>query len=175
MVAVAFVVSSCTQPRPAHVESRYTSAMFVRALANSSTAPDFVLITVVDARDESTRTVCTVAPFLKGALHIELGIPYDEDGRRQVRELALKQSDRVFRFSKPDALRNVQPGYTSRQLDSVRVLIAERPDSDLLDKRFVKTLYMRRGGSRNAVAHALLERGINCVRGCVVGDLTPYK
>jgi hypothetical protein len=181
VVALAAIMSACARPRPVPVENRYTSAMFIRALQNSSTAPDFVLITVVDARDASARVVCISTPSLKGALHTEFGIPYDEAGERRVHELALKQSDRVFRFSKPDALRSVQIWYTQADLDAVRSMLVDRPDGDLLNYEFVQSLYMnhfsrnKRGRYQDAVAHALLERGIGCRRGCVEADLNPYK
>jgi hypothetical protein len=152
--------------------------MFARALANQSTAPDYVLITVVDARDGAARIVCTAAPFLEGALHMEFDIPYDEAGEHRVHDMAFQQPDRVFRFSKPKALANVRPNYTQRQLEVIHASIAETTDAQLLDKRFVQILYTSRTGSRgyrDAVAHALLERGISCRRGCEIGDLTPYR
>jgi hypothetical protein len=132
IIALAMLVSSCAQPRPVAVESRYTSAMFVRALENESPAPDFVLITVVDARDGTSRIICTEAPFLKGALHKEFDIPYDEAGEHRVHQLALETSDRVFRFSKPEALANVRPHYTPRELDTIRVSIAEKSTPSFL-------------------------------------------
>jgi hypothetical protein len=180
-VAAALIVSSCVHPRPAPVTSLYTEAMFVRALGNRSTAPDFVLITVVDARDNSARVVCTGAPFVEGALHQEYDIPYDEAGVRHVHELALKQSDRAFRFSKPEALRNVQASYTEGDLDVVRSMIANKTESELLDYQYVQSIYRshysrnKRGRYKGATAHALLERGISCRIGCLVGDLNPYK
>ncbi len=168
-------LASCAHPRPISDQSRYTDAMFLRAIQNGSTAPDFVLITVVDVRNRTTRVVCTEAPFLEGALHREFAIPYDKGGQLRVRELALRQANRVYRFSRPDALRNVQPRYSAGQLDSARAAIAGRPDSELLDYAFVQTLFKPEGGGRDALAHALLERGISCARGCIVGDLNPYK
>jgi hypothetical protein len=175
LLAATNVLASCVTPRPIPPVSRYSEAMFVRALDNDSTAPDFALITVVDAHDGKTQTVCTEASALKGALHMEFAIPYDDVGVRRVHDLALNQPDRVFRFSAPEALQNVAPGYTQKQLDRIRAMIAEVPDSDLVNKQYVDKLWKGRRGSRDAVAHALLERGISCVRGCVVGDLTPYK
>jgi hypothetical protein len=174
-IGLAVVVSGCAHPRPVTVESHYTDAMYVRALENSSTAPDYVLITVVDSRDGTARLVCTEAPCLEGALHMEFDIPYDEAGQNRVHEMALMQSDRVFRLSKPNALRNVKPRYTPRELDSVRALIAGRPDSDLLSTKFVDMLQRKTDCSNEAIAHALLERGIGCVRTCIEAELRPYK
>lgn len=187
IVGVALIISSCAQTRPVSVESRYTSAMFVRALDNSSTAPDFVLITVVDARSGETRIVCTLASGLEGALHMEFGIPYDETGVRRVHDLALQQPDRIFRFSNPEALAHVSPDYSSKDLDVIRAETASRSDSELLNYELIQSLYMRkylyltnhriemRGRYKHAVAHVLLERGISCRRGCIMADLNPYK
>lgn len=170
--------TTCAPPSPppvVRVESRYTHAMFVHALENNSTAPDFALFTVIDDRGKTERLGCTDARFLMGALHMEFALPSDKDGQQRAHALAYNQSDRVFHFSNPDALDNVKPRYSINQLNSMRAAIAGRPDSDVLDKAFIQRLFSQDSSLRDALAHALLERGVNCFRGCIGGDLTPYK
>ena len=54
---------------------------FEAAIRNLSTSPSYVLVTVVDARTESAQSICTSAPFLVGAIHLEYGLGYDEAGQ----------------------------------------------------------------------------------------------
>jgi len=113
-------------------------------------------------------------------LHHEFGVPYDDAGEKSVRNLALRQADRHFQFSKPKALANIPQYYTPQILDAVRKLIAPKSDDELIKTDFVQTLYSKKSREeyssyRDAVAHALLERGISCTRGCRAGNLTPYK
>jgi hypothetical protein len=180
--SIATVLSLTSLAESQEVSSRehYTGAMFHHDLDNTSTAPDFVLIRVTDTRTGSTREVCTEAPFLEGALHMEFGIPYDDAGEKKVRKLVLGQPDRHFQFSKPKALVNIPQYYTPQILDAVRKLVAPKSDDELIKTDFVQGLYIKKlreeySACRDAVAHALLERGISCTRGCRVGNLTPYK
>jgi len=180
IVAGTLIVSSCAESRRVYVEKHYNNAMFVRAMQNDSVSPDYVLVTVFDVRHRKARVVCVETVELERALHVEFGIPYDEPGVRRVQELALKQSDMVFRLSKADALRSVRPLYSEADVDSVRSLIVGRPDSDLLDIDFVRSLYInyppkKQWRYKTAVAHALLERGISCRRGDAAPVLFPYK
>src|SRR5207248_2029244 len=71
--ATLFILSSAI----ARADS-YTNEMFRQALANRSTSPDYVLITVTTSGGKP-RAICTTANFLLGAIHREHGFSYSED------------------------------------------------------------------------------------------------
>lgn len=161
-------------PARAEQPSRYTDAMFRAALENHSTAPNYVLVTIRDGRDGSSRLVCVEAPFLEGALHREHALDYSESGERRVQQL-LTNPNRVYTLSQPAALANVAPRYSPQVLTEVRSILFSRSDAQLrsasLDWLYVSKSSESYSAYRDAVAHVLLERGILCGRGCVVGNL----
>ena len=170
----------CAQPRGSGGQMW---ALYVRALKNQSTAPNYVLITLVDKRTGSSRVACTEAPFLLGAIHQEHELAYDENGERKAMSLALTQQDRTFTFSNPRAIKNVQPRYTEKQLEEMRGAVQEcsdhelrrgltPEDTDLQRKLFGTNRERSYGAYRDAVAHLLLERGLLPRRGCIAGWLT---
>ncbi|MDF9826906.1 hypothetical protein M2447_000991 [Ereboglobus sp. PH5-10] len=156
-------------------------AFFRRAILNRSTAPNFVLITVVNDNTNEARVVCVEAPFLLGAIHRENNIPYSDEGVRKALDLALANKDQVFHFSNQEALANINPHYGDVILDAMRVVLKDIPDSALKNGfrghgSDLDNLYMRQEGEkysayRNAIAHVLLERGLLPGRGCFAGHL----
>ncbi len=79
---------------------------FVAAVDNISSAPSFVLITIIDARKNEVRTACVTAPLLLAAIDIERGVKIGTD-LRETRRIALANSAHEFSFSKPEALANL--------------------------------------------------------------------
>jgi hypothetical protein len=157
--------------------------LYAQALKNGSTAPNYVLITVVDNRTGKATLACTEAPFLLGAIHREREIAYDEKGCQRVMSLALARRNRTFKFSSPEAVRNVQPRYTRQQLEEMRELVKACSDDELRKGLTSRNTELRRRlfetraddsylAYRDAVAHLLLERGLLPRRGCVDGFLT---
>jgi hypothetical protein len=158
----------------------YTSDLFARALANDSTAPDYVLITVVDSKTNAERSVCTTANLFLGAVHREHGLGYTEADIKRAKAIALKQRDRRFVFTRKAALDNLSDYATSEALASVRRRLAGKSDSELLDRRFIESLIPQRPEAahlayRDAVARSLLERGIGCTMGDIADFLIPHK
>jgi hypothetical protein len=171
----ALLMLLAVMPARGEQPSRYTDGMFRAALANDSTAPNYVLVTIRDGRNRSSRLVCIEAPFLEGALHREHGLDYSESGQRRVRQLILASPDRIYTLSQPGALANVAPRYSPAVLAEVRSMLSSRSDAQLRSAS-LDWLYVRRPSDsysayRDAAAHVLLERGILCGRGCVVGNL----
>jgi len=157
----------------------YTNDRFRDALANRSTSPDYVLITVTTPGAKE-RTVCTTANFLLGAIHIEHGFSYSEHGEKRALGIALSQPDRSFTFTKPAAIRNLADYETPQALADARRRFAGKSDSQLLNPDLIESLTQRRSSTahmayRDAVAHALLERGIGCRMGCIADFLIPHK
>jgi hypothetical protein len=158
----------------------YTHDLFARALANGSTAPDYVLITVVDPKTHAERTVCTTANLFLGALHREHGLGYTEADIRRAKAIALKQRDRRFQFTRKAALENLADYATPQALSDVQQRFAGKSNSRLLDREFIASLVPSRPEAahlayRDAVARSLLERGIGCTMGDIADFLIPHK
>lgn len=165
----------------------YNDDLFARALSNESTAPDYVLIAVVDPDTHTKRTVCTTANLFLGAIHREYGLGYTEADIHRAKTVALKQRDRMFVFKNKAALENLADYATPEALAEIRKLFATKSDSELLDQTFIQSLTVARRdlpykeavarhlAYRDAVAHALLERGIGCTMGDFVDALSPHK
>ncbi len=81
--------------------------LFRTALENESTSPQYLVVTVTDTNSGTTKEICTLAPFLEGAIHLEFSLDYDSTGVRTVREIALKSNERTFKFGNKDALKNI--------------------------------------------------------------------
>lgn len=156
--------------------------LFEKAILNDSTAPSYVLVKVCNVQTEISRMICTEAPFLLGAIHIEYNIPYDRAGSEQAIHFALANNGKVFRFSKPNAIESVKPRYSFEVLLEVRKLLEPLSDQELLmgfhtGNNSLHKIYENRdkdyGQYRDAVACVLLERGIpsSSRRGCVSGNL----
>jgi hypothetical protein len=165
----------------------YTDDLFARALANVSTAPDYVLITLVDPQTHAERTVCTTANLFLGAIHREYGLGYTDADVNRAKAIALKQRDRRFVFSRQAALDNLPDYATPEALAEVHKIFGTKSDSELLEGKLVESLTVARRdlphkeavarhlAYRDAVARTLLERGIGCTMGDAVDSLHPHK
>jgi len=163
----------------AHAGS-YTQSMFRAALANNSTAPDYVLIQVRGPDDRTNRIVCTTANLFLGAIHREYNLGYSEADEQRAVEIALKQPDRSFTFHKKAAIDNLADYETPEALADVRRQFEGKTDSELLARDFIQSITSKRPDSahrayREAVAHALLERGIGCKMGDIADYLIPHR
>jgi hypothetical protein len=157
--------------------------LFIRAIRNESTAPNYVLITVVDDKIKKHRVACIEAPFLLGAIHTERNLSYDKENIKRAIDIALNQKDLTFHFSNPKALKNIEPRYTDAILEEMREKLRPYSNEQLFDgfksnRGGFHELYDNSsdyGAYRNAIAHVLLERGILPGRGCIAGNLTVEK
>jgi len=94
-------------------------------------------------------------------------LDFDERGRNNAEQLALKFWNQPFVFSDPKAFRNVKPEYTPEQVDEIRKQLSKY-DRRMLSKQLddpygaIHDLYTHpyRESQRDAVAHVLLENGI---------------
>ena len=90
---------------------------FEIAVRETSTSPYIILLTVVDDRSGQSRTGCTQAPFLLGAITMEKLGGFGKTNAenivklQQAREIALNNATHVFHFSQQAALDNLPFGY----------------------------------------------------------------
>jgi hypothetical protein len=140
-------------------------AHFESAIRNASTAPSFVLVTIVDDRTGEPRTGCVQAPFLLGAIHMEQDLPYDLPSIDRGLSIALSNPNHVFHFSKEKALDNVAFQYTQEEFEHARQLVRANGLTWLLkamqaqDKRLGDLL------SGSALACVLVENGLSAIKG----------
>jgi len=125
-VLAALVAGGCATPQPGAVKSAALAQdheHFTKAIMTQSTSPYVVLITIVDDRTGQSRSGCTSAPFLLGAIHREMNLPYDLPSIKSAEQIALGNTAHVFHFSKQDALDNVAFSYSDRDLDRARDIL----------------------------------------------------
>jgi len=105
---------------PAHKTSKGLSdAQFEFALRNVSTAPNYVLITVIDANVGKQQTVCIESEALLWAINIERKL-----NREEAVTFSLEQENRAFRFSNARALKLASRAYSETMLAEAREFLA---------------------------------------------------
>src|SRR6478735_8493073 len=82
----------------AQVDEQKKYKMFCSALGNSSTSPNYIVVTVKSILTGETKEICTEAPFIEGAAGRENG-----DWTINCK----KYKTRYFEFAKGNALRNI--------------------------------------------------------------------
>jgi hypothetical protein len=122
-----------------------SQASFETAIETHSTSPFYVLISAVDDNTGQSRTYCTTANFLMGAIHREYGIGYGRDDIAKADAIAIASKDHVFHFRKQEALDNIRPDYSEEELAAARESAAPQYS----------------GYNKNAVACVLIERGLS--------------
>ena len=135
---------------------------FDDALRNLTTAPNYVLISVTDSNSELPEVVCVTALDLLGAICNER-----ELGLKEAQEYALKKEDRTYQFSNPKVIKRLSRNYSESMLSDARLIFAGMTVEEI---EAAIRLYRRAGNGKPnyaALAHALAERGILSVKGCL--------
>ena len=150
-----------------------SASQFESALRNISTAPNYILVTVVNGNTGQQESVCFEAQALLTALYLEHNLRLAE-----ATAFALAQPDRTFRFSDTNALRLVYRAYSDQVLQEARDYISKMTADEIRiatsnqESKFYEFCAREPGafGVRfPAIAHALTERGILCGRSCKPG------
>jgi hypothetical protein len=144
---------------------------FDDALRNMTTAPNYVLIIVADGNSGKQEAVCIDATMLVRAIGIERALDLNE-----AEEFALKQEDRIYQFSNARAIKSLSRTYTESMLKDAREFLADKTideiDAAIQDHANRITLGVPEPGATHgklyatALAHAVTERGILCMRTC---------
>ena len=160
-IALLGTCHAIAAPDSAQTQSLQSPESFEAAVRDNSTSPVYVLITVVDDTTGQTKTGCTTANLLLGAIHMEYGLPYDQAAVASAEDMALANSRHVFHFSKADALNNVAFHYSPQDMEAAHQLIQPLSDEQL-HKAFSQRgeLQAMSWATRDARACALIERGL---------------
>lgn len=145
---------------------RQTSASYRKALASDSTAPPFVQVTLIDKVNGTIRHTCVTANSLVRAIGIENGFESGGESWTQAKKIALANSERVFRFSNPQALDAVPTTFSDADLHDMRTQLSAYSNDELLQGFSyhplgpLHALYRWKKSYRDAAACFLIERGM---------------
>ena len=140
--------------------------MFCAAIANLSTAPNYVVVKVKNLNTGETKEFCTEAPFLIGAVTRETGAKtYELDCK--------KDKDRYFEFSNDSALWNINFGFYSKaELDAyaetinIPHIVKQIQIGKLTNKTFTD------GGKEQILfAHLMFNNGVMIRNDCEAGNV----
>jgi hypothetical protein len=134
-------------------------ASYEEALRNKTTSPSYVLILLAGDSEESKRPLCTYSNFLVGAIMREMGVDH-----LQAEQIALDNSEHVFRFTKQAALDNLARRYSDADLADARALLAPYSVEELqqaFSPEAKPSPLPPNKVKREAIACALLERGLS--------------
>jgi len=147
--------------------------MFLSALGNDSTSPNYILITVTNLTDNKTKEICTLASFLEGAVHIEKHIAYGRKSLAKVKNILMKQRDLHFSFKKKEALDNIGfDEYNEKDISRIANLYNIEWIIKLVHESG-KLMFTFKGNSKEQIyfAKSLLLKGIMVRSGCIAGNL----
>lgn len=135
-------------------------AHFEAAVRDASTAPFFVHATIVDDRSATSWTGCVLANFIKGAIHIERDLGYDDRSSDRAERILIESTDHVFHFSKAKALENIaMKTYTTGDLERARAYLHRRGGAFLTAPGWAGINDANAKLNRTALACAIIERG----------------
>jgi hypothetical protein len=164
LIAPEFLAPACGAVR---THFRQHQARFERAVRDDSTAPYFVLVTIVDDTTNASWTGCTLANSVKGAIHIERNIPYDEASVAHVERIMLTSKDHVFHFSKTKTLGNIPTEtYGRSDLMRARAYLRVHGTAFLLSDDY-EAIGQANQINHAALACAIIERGLSARQGDV--------
>ena len=161
MIALALAAPACSQ----QAEPEQAHAAFEKAIKNRSTSPYFVKVKLIDASANQRLTSCVAANLLRGALHLEHGLPYNEAGTTAMETLATSNDGQEFSFRSPSALQNMPWHPSGSELAEAASMAASMSDETLrqsLEKGALRDFYTghpRHRERMGAVACALIDRG----------------
>jgi hypothetical protein len=145
---------------------------FEAAVRQSGIAERYVAVTIVDDRSGATRSICTHANLLEGAVHLEYGLGFGPTGSAEARRIVLSRPDHVFHFTKPAALANIPIDYSPEDLAIVREPLRGLSEAELRagfsSRGRLNFIYDHEGLSMakrhaylEATACVLIERGLS--------------
>jgi hypothetical protein len=122
----------CAEPAPvARPVIRQSAQSFARALGEASTAPHYVQIWIAENENEPGQLTCVFGEDLNLAIRREMRIAANSDGIAQAKEIALKNRERRFHFTQPDALAAIKPTFSEADLDAARAHLAPLSDDQI--------------------------------------------
>ena len=178
IIYIATILLVLGPAKIACAEGHYDHWMFVRAVMSESGSPGYALFQVRNAHTDSVQTVCVPGNSLVDAIQLEHNWRYAIGGRTKAKRIAVAHGKKPFVFETSNALAHVQRRYTEAQLTQIRSQLSHLTNSQLRSQLRHVSRHRRSEqptelqkicassnapvsyGTRQAVAHVLLERGI---------------
>jgi len=139
---------------------------FAKAVEDQSTSPYFVKIQVVDSGSNREFTTCVTANLLQGAIHMEKGLPYSDEGTSVVEKYAISNQKNAFVFNSSSALDNIPSHPSEAELSEAKAIAATFSGQALTTSLRSGALlqyyseHPRRWERMAALACALIDRGL---------------
>jgi hypothetical protein len=146
LLSFGLAAATCRAQSATGAAPMQSQASFEKAIGNHSTSPSYVLISVVDDDTGQSRTFCTTANFLMGAIHREYGIGFGSGDIARADAIAIASKDHVFHFRRQEALDKLRMTYSEDELAAARASYASPSAAE---------------GKRDAVACVLIEHGLS--------------
>jgi hypothetical protein len=162
-------------PFEAYANDSLRFEIYKAALNNQSTSPSYIVINVTNRGTGEHKELCTEAPFLEGALHIEYGFQYDSVGVTKAHKFALLQKNRAFEFSNREALNNI--GFFEYPPHDTVFQYAKGLDLEYYKRKYgdnrssTSFSFLNQPTEKLLFAHSLFQCGIISSRGCINGDI----
>lgn len=135
---------------------------YVAAINSESSFQYFLVVKVKNLNNGLTREYCTTGNFLKGALHREYNLNYDNKGIEKAHSLALDSKDRYFEFKNDSAIWNIG-GVWEYTMDELAQL-EKKVNFDSLAIQIKKTGKWKKeifdDKTMSMYAHALFNKGV---------------
>lgn len=134
---------------------------FAAAVKNRSNFQYFLVCTIVDVNKNAGREFCTQGFFLRGAIHKERKIDYDNLSEDLVQAIALMYETRFFEFKNQEALDYLNLNlYSEQELKALE----SRIDFKKLAKQILEakmwSMKFENDKEMRMYAHALFNQGI---------------
>src|ERR1700733_8544652 len=155
--AVLFIALGCTTARAGGFVQ--DQAHYEQAVRDKTSAPYFVLVTIVDDAAKTSWTGCTLPEFVEGALDIEQGAANDDADMAHDAQTMLQAKDHTFHFSNPKALAELRMDASApSDLERARAYLRAHGTAFLLSSDWAK-IDAANALNRTALACAIIEKG----------------
>ncbi len=155
-----FCLLAAAPARAQDVHAVQDQAHYEQAVRDASTAPYFVLVTIVDDGAKKSWTGCTLPRFVESAIDAEHGSANDDEAIARGRQAMLDAKDHVFHFANPKALASVaMDAYAPGDLDRARAYLHAHGTAFLLSSDWEK-IDAANKLNRTALACAVIEKGL---------------
>ena len=135
-------------------------AHYEEAVRDMSTAPYFVLVTIVDEGAKTSWTGCTLPRFVESALDAEHGSANDDAAVARGQQAMLDAKDHMFHFASPRALASIpMDAYAPADLERARAYLHAHGTAFLLSSDWDK-IGAANKLNRTALACAIIEKGL---------------
>lgn len=113
------VCAAQSEPPSSVPSSLFVQDRFERAIENQSSAPYWLMATIVNDTTGETKRVCIEGIQLFEAVRLENKLGRGKQDWKTAKRLILENAARTYRFNNPDAWKQVQPRYSPEMLARV--------------------------------------------------------